>query len=291
MRRTLLVSIVHTVVTTAALILPAVVLGEDCDLVIVAGQSNAVGYDAPASRLKAEPADAQIMFWWRCGDPPPDEHDSTSGGQWTHLQAQPRGNPLPKSGRQYGNFHDPSGGFGPEIGLARRLHAAGGPPLAVVKVAFSGTGFVSKDWNPGNPCYDSLVNEVKTAVATARRKGIMTKVRALVWVQGEGDARAAAAYAPALTAMIAALRKELPAPQMIALVGVNTRFGNGGPAMAAVVQAQKSVAKTTLRVRYVDTTGASIANTAHFDAEGTLEVGKRFADALLAFERQLPSER
>lgn len=83
-----------------------------------------------------------VLFWWRCGDPPADEHDSTSGGQWTHLQPQPLGNPmLPKEGRQYGNFAQAEGGFGPKIGFARELLAKEpGKKLAIVKAAFSGTG-------------------------------------------------------------------------------------------------------------------------------------------------------
>jgi hypothetical protein len=262
------------------------IFAEERDLIIVAGQSNAVGYGSPNSKMKVDPTDKETMFWWRCGDPPPDDHDSTSGGKWTHLQAQPRGNPLTKGKRQFGNFHDPAGGFGPEIGLARQLHSAGGTPLAVVKVAFSGTGFYRKDWNPGDPCYTALVNEVKMAVTDARKNGIVMKVRALVWVQGESDVGATAAYAKALKEMIVALRKNLNAPQMIALIGVNTRFNNDGPDMMALVEAQKAVSKTTPRVRYVDTSGASIANTHHFDANGVLEVGKRFADALLKFKKE-----
>src|SRR4051812_18387638 len=73
------------------------------DLILVAGQSNAVGYDAKPSDLPADPGDKDILYWWRCGDPPPDDFDSTSGGKWTHLQAVPRGNPdtSKKRARQY----------------------------------------------------------------------------------------------------------------------------------------------------------------------------------------------
>ena len=75
------------------------------DLLIVAGQSNAVGADTDPGEMLTNEADQHIMFWWKCGDPPPDEHDSTSGGKWSHLQAQPLGNPKkPRQGRQYGNF-------------------------------------------------------------------------------------------------------------------------------------------------------------------------------------------
>ena len=58
------------------------------DLILVAGQPNAVGFDASASELPADARDKDVLFWWRRGDPPPDDHDSTSRG-WTTLQPQP----------------------------------------------------------------------------------------------------------------------------------------------------------------------------------------------------------
>src|SRR4051794_39675304 len=63
---------------------------ETRDLILVAGQSNAVGFDATPAQLPADPADKDVLFWWRCGDPPPDDFDSNGPG-WTALQAQPVG--------------------------------------------------------------------------------------------------------------------------------------------------------------------------------------------------------
>ena len=270
------------------------------DLILVAGQSNAVGYDAYASELPADPVDKTVLFWWRCGDPPPDEHDSTGARQWTTLQSQPVGNPIPKvteSGgaangmkRQYGNFGKPGGGFGPEMGLARTLLKKGGSPLVIIKVAFSGTSMAA-DWNPDDPgdggaCYRALVSETKAAIAEAGKQGISLNLRALVWVQGESDAdpHAAPRYEKALGDMLARLRKDLDAPDFIALLGVNTRFGNGkNPHVPAVVAAQQSLAKKDPRCRYVDTAGAETLppSHTHFTADGTLEIGKRFAEALI----------
>ncbi len=45
---------------------------ETRDLILIAGQSNAVGYDAKPSELPADDADKQMMFWFRVGDPPPE---------------------------------------------------------------------------------------------------------------------------------------------------------------------------------------------------------------------------
>lgn len=269
---------------------------ETRDLILIAGQSNAVGYDAKPSELPADAADKDVLFWFRAGDPPPDEHDTTSGGKWLTLQPQPKGTPAPKTKgpRQYGNFSGPDGGFGPEIGLARALVAKEKKPLAVVKAAWSGTG-MAQDWNPADPgpggsCYRALVSETKAAIAGAKAQGITLRIRALAWVQGESDANATAAprYTQALGDMIAALRKDLDAPQLIALVAVNTQFGGGKNVfMPKIVEAQQALAAKDPRCAYVDTASATLANSAHFDTAGTLDVGRRFADALVKAEARL----
>ncbi|MFZ9400267.1 MAG: sialate O-acetylesterase [Opitutales bacterium] len=285
-----------------ALLLPCLSPAETRDLILVAGQSNAVGFDAYAEELPADPRDADTMFWWRVGDPPPDEFDGTSARQWTTLQFQPRTPAMPaidgkKVARQYGNFNlKTKGGFGPEIGMIRTLTTKESRPVAVIKTAFSGTS-VAGDWNVGLPgkadaCYRAMIDEAKAALAAAQAKGVTLRPRAFVWVQGESDANAkdSSVYAANLTKMLQSLRADLSAPDLILLLGVNTRFGNGKNAfMPKVVEAQKEVAATLPRARYVDTAGAETLppSHTHFTAVGTLEIGRRYAEALLAAETAL----
>lgn len=266
------------------------------DLVLVAGQSNAVGFNAKPSELPADAADREIQFWWRCGDPPPDERDSNSAGKWATLQAQPLGDPRPpRPGRQFGNFAQADGGFGPEIGFARTLYIRQHQLLSVVKVAYSGTSVSS--WNPADAgangaCYRALVTETKAAIAAAKAQGTTLRLRALVWVQGESDASAGGVptYEKKLGDMITALRKDLDAPQLIALLGINTHFGGDkNEFVPKIVEAQKALASKDPRCTYVDTATATIANAAHFDTAGTIDVGNRFAEALIKLEaKQTP---
>lgn len=271
------------------------------DLLIVAGQSNAVGFDAPAAEMPADPSDETILFWWRCGDPPPDQHDSMGGGSWTTLRPQPLGQPLskesaaatnpphPDAKRQYGNFAQPAGGFGPEITFARTLAAESERPLAVLKVAFSGTS-VARDWGPAlqdpdGACYRAFVEEYRKAMTAAKSEAIILRPRALLWVQGESDATAehAPRYEENLRTMLEYLRRDLKAPELVLLLGLNTRFGNGkNPHMPAVIAAQKAIAESLPHCAYVDTAGADTLgpNHTHFTAAGTLEIGKRYAEAL-----------
>jgi hypothetical protein len=268
----------------------------EVDCIVVAGQSNAVGFDADPAQLPASDADSRVDLWWRCGDPPPDEHDSSSGGSWTHLQAQPRGAPLPADSgwRQYGNFRLPAGGFGPEIGLGRALLEKQGRPLAIVKAAWNGTDLAT-DWSTEGAvrergeCFRALVTEVEAAGRAAGARGVRLRLRALVWLQGESDSMRAGGhrYEERLAAFVREIRRSLGAPEMTVLLGVNVRYGSleGVRArMRPIIEAQKRVAATDPHCVYVDTDGAGLANHAHFDARGTLAVGERFAAALLPHE-------
>lgn len=281
---------------------PTICLAVPVDVIIVAGQSNAVGFNAKPGQMGTSDADKDILFWWRCGDPAPDDHDTTSGGDWKPLQAQPRGNPLaPPAPRAYGNFGQPEGGFGPEIGFARAVYQKEKQPLAVIKIAFSGTN-LETDWRPTElgetggtgVCYRSLITETKAALAALAARGLPPRVRALAWVQGESDAtvRAAPKYEENLTALIADLRKNLDAPDMVALVCLNAKFTNKSyPMIPEIIAAQQAVAGKVPRVAYVDTSSATTANAAHFDSAGNLSVGQWLAEALWKVEAKSPAAR
>jgi hypothetical protein len=147
-------------------------------------------------------------------------------------------------------------------------------------------------WNSADPsdgglCYRALLSETKEAIAAAREQGVILRLRALVWVQGESDANAITAplYEKTLGDMVRDLRKDLNSPQLIALFAINTKFGGGGdPFVSKIVEAQKALSATDPRSAYVDTATATTANAAHFDTAGALDVGRRFAEALLKTE-------
>lgn len=298
--------LVTEAIVLAGLIFVATLSAEEVrDLVVVAGQSNAVGFDSPPGFLPPDAADDGILFWWRCGDPPPDEHDSTGAGRWHSLQPQPTGRPLdravaaaadpphPDAARQYGNFAQPEGGFGPEISLARTLAAKGARPLAILKVAFSGTS-AARDWSPegrggDGSCYRALVAEYRAASEAAAARGIVLHPRAFVWIQGESDATAdfVADYEANLRRIVEALRRDLGADVLATLLSVNSRFQDGkNPHLPTIVAAQRSLAGRLPRCVYVETAGAETLAPRHyhFTAVGTLEVGRRLAAALLELE-------
>lgn len=282
---------------------------EQIDLFIFAGQSNMVGFDADPEYLGDEKVDRRVWFWWGVGDPPSDEHDSTSGNEWLPLQPQSRGNPItPRNNqtRQYGNFANVGGGFGPEFGFVRTYMdaldrgrtrspretprelpqetndlnpnlAAQRPELAVLKVAYNGTS-LRNDWDPeyrdddGN-CFGRLIREFEEASRLATERNVELTPAAFFWVQGESDANPEDSphYASRLRKMILSIRQELREPDLPFLLAINTRFlGPNNPEVGNIVEAQKSVASEDRRIHYVDTSKASVLNSVHFDAAGTL---------------------
>ncbi|QDT13749.1 sialate O-acetylesterase [Planctomycetes bacterium K23_9] len=272
---------------------------EPIDMFIVAGQSNAVGVDAPASELTKQPIDDSILIWWRTGDPPPDKHDSISDG-WQTLRAQPKGDPiLPRDNktRQWGNYAQADGGFGPEIGFARTVAAKRPTPVAIIKVAFSGT-HVEGDWDPQaeptnefdwrdsqGACYRQLIDEYGRAIEGLQSRGFTPTARAMIWVQGESDANSTMAprYEANLREMVGALRSDIATPGMMLVLGVNTEFSRGkNKFVPKIVASQKKLATQEESIIYVDTEGATTFNAAHFDAAGTIDVGERFAKAWLS---------
>jgi hypothetical protein len=132
-----------------------------------------------------------------------------------------------------------------------------------------------------------MMETLQAAISSAQTDGVTLHPRALIWVQGESDATAAFAphYASNLAYLISRLRIDIKAPGMMAWIGVNTRFGNGkNPHMPRIIESQKKVAALDSLTQYVDTAGAETLppNHTHFTSKGTLEVGERFASALLA---------
>ena len=178
------------------------------------------------------------------------------------------------------------------MSLARTIYARQQQPIAVLKVAFSGTGMRS-DWNPigegdDGRCYRALIAEFAKATAAATRKQIKLKPRALFWIQGENDANAkdAPKYADALGQMIHHVRTDIDANELPVFIAFNTKFSKGtNKFVPRIVEQQKELSRREQNIHYVDTSAATTANFAHYDAAGTLLVGQLFANALLKAEQ------
>ena len=159
-------------------------------LVVVAGQSNALGYTLGATdlppHLRAPPKD--VWIW----DP--------ARGAFAPLQP----------GANTGSPNNP-GAWGPETQFAWRWRKASCARLYIVKHARGETGLaadpVQKDWSPASR--GELWDAATAQLAAARQAAPAARLAAVLWMQGETDATSpakAAAYPSNLAAFVSEVR-------------------------------------------------------------------------------------
>jgi|GEM_PF-608612 len=160
-------------------------------LVIVAGQSNAVGLGSVALNhgvnlltSTATSADRAVKLAWdQPFDANPNPVGLSSSGPVKLSTPQLRSWGAPgQIGATY---------FGPELGIARDLYIGGVSDLVVLKVAASGTTLVAAPapWAARTgTLYQRLVADAHELMATEAAHGISLTVGGVVWYQGESDA-------------------------------------------------------------------------------------------------------
>lgn len=192
----------------------ALCAGEVIDVFLFGGQSNMEGVgiteliDAP---LRDQP---EIMLY----------HSSSMNSgqpaeQWTTLR--------PASSRP--------AWFGPELGFGEKMsELMPDARLAVIKHAVSGTS-LAVDWatdagsrgggrggNTFGPQLRTFLDTVGDGMEALRQQGLEPRIRGMFWQQGEADAKAqrtAEDYRQNMVKLIATVREELDAPQMLFVLG------------------------------------------------------------------------
>ncbi|MBN1673812.1 MAG: hypothetical protein JXR37_22380 [Kiritimatiellae bacterium] len=182
--------------------------------------------------------------------------------------------------------------FGPEATFAQAIsHAFPDRRIVLVKHAKGGTSLLAwaPDWDPevadrtknrdAGPLYAPLMALVKKAVGDRD-----VEYGAVLWMQGERDAgfpAAAKEYGRHFAALIARFRKDLNAPDLPFIYGqVNPPPAYKG--RDAVRAAQAATEEAISHTKMVQTDGLSKwQDNLHYDSEGQLELGRRFAKAYL----------
>ncbi len=185
--------------------------------------------------------------------------------------------------------------FGPEVTFAHELsRALPDTSIVLLKYAVGGTSLLAwaPEWtaesarvtqNEGRgPLYEQLLE----MVATVRpRLGQGARMAGVLWMQGERDARfppAGAAYAANLEMFVRRLREDLGAPELPFLFGQVDPPPDRYPATADVRDAQASAPGRIPASRMVSTAELSKHDDRlHYDTEGQLSLGRRFARAYL----------
>lgn len=199
--------------------------------------------------------------------------------------------------------------FGPELGFGNAIQSLYGERrIAIIKHAKSATNLVQQ-WAPGANADDAahFGAEFKTFVETVelglqglRDKGLTPMVRGMLWQQGEADAdlggSAAAEYGQNLAAFIGRVRQQWAAPGMLFVYGFVYPASNEGPGRDQVRQGEAKVdqdsgdALAVSGAFVIPTDGLSLraedagtpypSDRIHFGTQGQLDLGLRMAEKI-----------
>ncbi len=202
--------------------------------------------------------------------------------------------------------------FGVELSMGTRLKQLNQRrEIALIKHALSGSNLY-KQWNPGEnkkdtenfgPEFEKFINTVENGLKELEAKGFEPNIKAMVWQQGEGDARDIAGmenslnYGKNLNHFIKRVRQELNAKRMLFVYGYVipvplARFtGREEVRIAQKNLDQYSGHPLALKGAFVietddlplrcDEPNSPYPNDkVHFNTFGVLELGKRFAEKI-----------
>jgi hypothetical protein len=220
---------------------------------------------------------------------------------WDYGQPQPVGginNPWTGDGwvdLQGGFGHTPSL-FGPELSFGHALkNAFSHDDIYLIKEGLSSTN-LAVDWNPNGtgPIYTTFKARVDAAMANLTAANLNPTIAGMIWMQGENDAinsAYAGAYATNLADFIAAVRSDFDTPDMPFVLGRILPYYDTAPAGGNTVvrTAQVTVAGQTPHVSWIDTDDLQLAYVGHYGTQGQIDLGTRFADALIAIQTPEPS--
>lgn len=241
-------------------------------LVILAGQSNALGFRVHASDMPAAATacDPHVQIW----NPAAQAFETMAPGVNT------------------GTPNNPTA-VGPEAEFAARwVEDHPGETLYIVKAAKGSTGLAEDpdqlDWSPHSTgeLFDATTAQVEAAKAASG----VSKVSAILWIQGEQDAASAAkaaGYAFNLIDAFAEMRAKWGDASTPIVLG---RLSDAPHlAHADGVQLGQDIAASFLPgVAKVPTDGLGMqADQLHYDAAGQVGLGDELYDALQALGRTL----
>ena len=284
-------------VLLALSVFPSISAAQTIDVYILAGQSNMDGRgqvnDLSAAQLASLENDTMISFL-----NPGSERE----------RAMPTSNPNDLDAGTNGFTALVPGGFsvdgtsarvltpsfGPELSFGASIAEATGSnnQIALIKVSRGGTNLrnnwradTTVDDGPDEPIgylYRALLEEVTTRLADLEADGFTPIVRGFVWHQGESDSNQVSGYADRFVAFVEGVRAEFGADIPFVLGELSrtrensVNFNNNLPTVVASAPGLSFVSSEGITTPASDTT--------HFDADGQIELGQRYAAAFPAVE-------
>ena len=278
-------------VVLALSVLPSVAAAQQTiDVYIVAGQSNADGRgdvsDLSAAQMASLENDTIISYL----NPGSERERAVPTSNPNDLDVGTNGfTPLVIGGFSVDgtSARQLTPTFGPELSFGATIAEATGSnnQIAIIKVSRGGTNLrndwragASVDTGPDEPVgflYRALLEYVAASLAELEADGSTAIVRGFVWHQGESDSNFVSTYTDNFIALVEGVRAEFGADIPFVLGELSrtrsnsVNFNNNLPNLAASAPGISFVSSEGLTTPASDTT--------HFDAEGQIELGQRYA--------------
>lgn len=236
------------------------------NILIVAGQSNALGYNvAPAELPTAYAPDAHVQIW------------NATTAAFETMQA----------GVNTGTANNPTA-WGPEVGEAMAWASAHpGETLYIVKDTHGSTGIAADatqlDWSPSSAgeMYSTATTDIAAAKAALTAAGLTPHVVGVDWMQGEQDAvdaTKAAAYGVNLADLFSHIETQWGDGDGTTEISFGRIASGDALAYEATVRsAQDAVTVGSAIYREIDTDAfAQQADNLHFTGAGQLSLASAF---------------
>lgn len=196
---------------TLGIILPILAQQKEIDVYLVGGQSNATRQAYVKNIPASFKIDTRVRIYYSRF-----LNKGEGSEQW---------NPLCQASETKNKF-------GIELSLGTKLQSLyPKPQIALIKHALSGSNLYQQ-WNPGNRQknirgeeYINFIKTVKDAIISLKQQGYRPIIKAMVWQQGEADARDIAGmeqsrqYSSNLKNFIEQIRKEFNSENMLFVYG------------------------------------------------------------------------
>ena len=223
------------------------------DIIIIAGQSNAVGHGKPYDDILDAPQNNIFQF-------KQDETVEIAKDPLDHVNLRPQGEI----------------GFG--LSFAKKYYEKycwGGRKVLIVPCASSGTKLVNSSWHPRQ---GSLYTKMVERTIKALNLNPNNRLIGVLWHQGESDSsETKETYRDTLIELINNFREDVGVPNCPFLLG---EPNNNSP--VNVVNALKEIPSLINYTYFVSCAGltGNINDTIHFDSNSLREYGKRFSNSL-----------
>ena len=265
------------------------------DVVVISGQSNAVGCTHAKCITRSIGAEAYSTYMTGYND------IKIAYDCWTkdegprfYSQNKSKDETFVKVMLGQGNG---LGTFGPEIGIAEALHEKYADRLFLIKYA-CGASNLKDDWAQKNsPMYPRLIEYVKKQMQNLVGMGYVPTIKAFCWMQGEGDSWDGyyQEYKDNLSGFAANIRedlKELSGNKDVPFIDAGISNSKDWQYYRQVNNAKQEFAAESENNIYIDTIAAGMhtnvepfdtPDTCHYDTESEVLLGHLFADAFEPF--------